>query len=309
MNVTFAPLLCVSFLAGACVELPAPIFDGATESGEIAESGATESGEVAETGEVAESGETTEVGENTETGGTAGTGETAGTDEDGEETADGETADGETDWAALSDGFEDGELGSAWTHLDLDAYLPIPSESVGSLHLYPADDTLWWSTETAGFIFKSISASHFRVSATVHMEAREGGPLTPSWRFVGLTMRDPTPEEGEGYVGVGVGVDTVGFNLSTKWTENDFSTRRNHGTPASADALLRLCRVGDDLYALERVVEGWVRLETFDLLVLPHTVQVGLSAYDWNVPADSHARVEEIIFAPVTTLADCYVDD
>lgn len=112
----------------------------------------------------------------------------------------------------------------------------------------------------------------------------------------------------ENYVFIVVGDDVNDLSVETKTTTDSMST---YDGPSwgSADAELRLCRVGGDFYLTKRVVGTlvWAPPIHFARPDLPGTLEVGPNAYTLTAP-DLTVTFDEVVFAKVAGVADCDKD-
>src|SRR5690349_24639956 len=124
----------------------------------------------------------------------------------------------------------------------------------------------------------------------------------------GLMARDATSGQ-ENYVFIVVGDDGNGLSVETKNTVNDFS-EYNGPTWDSADASLRLCRVGSTFRLFKRHVgsdEPWIPADSFERPDLSASLQVGVNIYTNSTP-DIQVRYENIRIEPIASAEECEAD-
>jgi hypothetical protein len=121
----------------------------------------------------------------------------------------------------------------------------------------------------------------------------------------GLMARNPAGPP-ENYAFIVVGRDENDISVETKTTTNGASTYVGPTWP-TADAELRLCRVGTSFTVYKRPLAGgaWTLAQTFTRADLPQSLQVGPFIYANTNQPDFEALFDEVTFAPVTNAADC----
>ena len=214
---------------------------------------------------------------------------------------------GGDDLAALSDGFDGAALDPSWTVFNA----PVVAPSIGSsaLALELTAQALWYQANQGALVYKEVTGD-FRVTARVRAR-RTSAPAAPPSTAVhlgGLMARDPASEAvnaPENYLFIVVGFDENDLSVETKNTIDDASDYLGPSWP-SADAELRLCRVGSAFHLYRRALGAATFEEAmiYDRPDLPPTLQVGPNVYSLTAP-DLTVFFDEVTFARVVSLADC----
>ena len=166
-----------------------------------------------------------------------------------------------------------------------------------------------WFMEQRGVLLYKLIDGDFKITADIHT-AKKSDPNQPpggdgSVQLGGLMARNGTPGR-ENYVFIVIGDDGNGLSIETKNTTDILSVYKG---PAwdSADAQLRLCRVGQTFNLYKRHVnvnEAWALAESFERPDLPVTLQIGLNIYTDNKP-DLQIRYDNITTEPISDLSAC----
>ena len=181
----------------------------------------------------------------------------------------------------------------------------------GSLFLTLKGSVLWFMDRRGELIYKSVHGN-FKITADVHT-AKTSEPDQPpggdgSVQLGGLMARSGKGGQ-ENYLFIVVGDDGDGLSVETKNTTNSFS--KYQGTAwESADAQLRICRVGQKFNLYKRSVdstEAWQLADSFDRPDLPEELQVGVNIYTDGTP-DLQVRYDRIMIASITSEVDCETD-
>ena len=211
------------------------------------------------------------------------------------------------DLAALSDGFDGAALDPSWTVLNA----PVVAPSIGSsaLALALTTQALWYQANQGALVYKEVTGD-FRVTARVHARKTSAPSDPPSIavHLGGLMARDPAsdgPSAPENYLFIVVGFDENDLSVETKNTLDDASDYVGPSWP-SADAELRLCRVGSAFHLYRRALGAatFEEATVYDRPDLPPTLQVGPNVYSLTAP-DLTVSFDEVTFARVASLADC----
>lgn len=167
---------------------------------------------------------------------------------------------------------------------------------------------LWFMSQRGVLRYKPLSGD-FRITADVHTSKSSDTSQPPggdgSVQLGGVMIRSAEGVQ-ENYVFIVVGDDGNGLSVETKNTVNSLS---KFDGPAwgSADAELRLCRLGESLRAYKRHVgsgEPWILAASYQRPDLPGTLQVGLNIYTDGKP-DITVRYDKIVIEPVSSQDDC----
>jgi hypothetical protein len=112
----------------------------------------------------------------------------------------------------------------------------------------------------------------------------------------------------ENYTFIVVGRDENDVSVETKSTTNSVSDYEGPSWP-SADAELRLCRLGSTFHFYKRAVgaSSWELAKSYERPDLPAELQVGPNAYTAISP-DLVVSFDEVIFRDVTDEASCTAD-
>jgi hypothetical protein len=229
-----------------------------------------------------------------------------------------------------SDDFSGADLDPCWTILNgSDPANPLITTSVsnGALHLQarPTPDGVWFQGSTRSLVYKLITATHFKVTTTVHPRKRTDLTSVPTHALHvgGLMARNPSSQGGttenylfvmaghtegnDGVVHQGVEVKTT-TNGASVYDEPDWS---------SNDADLRICRLQSDFYLYKRVpgTTAWVlsnetrQAAPVSRPDLPDTLQVGM-ALNFSSGSDLDVAFDAITLAPdaPATVDDCTRD-
>jgi hypothetical protein len=205
-----------------------------------------------------------------------------------------------------SDMFDGSSLDPSWQVLNPGAVSI--TVSGGSLSLELTQAALWYQASQGVLVFKEVTGN-FKATARVHAH-RTTNPAEPPITAVelgGLMARSPAGPP-ENYVFIVVGRDENDISVETKTTVNSQSTYLGPTWP-SAEAELRVCRVGSDFLLLKRPVAGgaWIAAASYARPDLPATLAVGPNIYSLNQP-DLTVRFDEVVFAEVSDAAGCSAD-
>lgn len=213
------------------------------------------------------------------------------------------------DVSELTDRFDGNTLDPSWSVLMPEAVTI--AVSGGSLALEMRQGALWFNDSRGVLLHKPV-AGDFKMSTAVRTRKASNGAEPPSSfvHLAGLMVRDPGAAA-ENYVFIVVGFDEDGLSVETKSTVDSMS--RFVGPPwPSGDAELRLCRAGSKflLYKRELGAASWTLAATEDRTDLPSVLQAGpnIYAFDSGAGVDLRATFDDVVFAPVTSEADCAVD-
>ncbi len=197
-------------------------------------------------------------------------------------------------------GFED------WSVFNPGA-VDIQSEN-GSLILTLTRHALWFMQQRGVLVYKPVSGN-FKITADVHSAKHSDLTKLPggdgSVQLGGLMARNGNGGQ-ENYVFIVVGDDGDGLSIETKNTTQGLS-KFNGPAWDSADAELRLCRVGQTFNLYQRHVntrETWVLATAYDRPDLPNDLQVGVNIYTDGTP-DLQIRYDNIKIESVTSLDEC----
>lgn len=178
----------------------------------------------------------------------------------------------------------------------------------GALTVTLNQRALWYNESQGPAIYQTVRGD-FRISAAVRTRRRDQvSPPDRPVELAGLMARDGESAQ-ENYVFLVVGFDVDDLSVETKSTVDDVSDFIGPPWP-SADAELRICRLGADFHLYQRPLGGadWALARTYARPDLPETLQVGLVVYTSVAPADVSGRFEAVDFAPVRGLDDCAAD-
>ena len=214
------------------------------------------------------------------------------------------------DLSALSDTFDGSALDSSWTVYNPD--LVDVTVVDGSLSLRPNQLILWFQASEGVLVYKLVKGN-FKVTSTVHAR-KVSIPADPPDDYVhlgGLMARSPASDglaAAEDYVFIVLGNDENDLSVETKITEGSMSTYVGPPWP-SGDAELRICRVGATFNLYKRPVGAavWEEAASFDTN-LPDELEVGPNIYSATAAPDLQVGFSEVVFAAVTTEADCTQD-
>ena len=170
---------------------------------------------------------------------------------------------------------------------------------------------LWFMTQRGELIYKPVSGD-FKITADVHT-SKSSNPNQPpggdgTVQLGGVMARNGDSAR-ENYVFIVVGDDGDGLSIETKNTQDSMSKYKG---PAwdSADAQLRLCRVGQTFNLYKRHVgstEPWQLADSFERPDLPDQLQAGVNLYTDSQP-NLQVRYHNIDIQPVSSAADCETD-
>lgn len=185
----------------------------------------------------------------------------------------------------------------------------IKSEN-GALTMKLIHRALWFMEQRGVLMYQSVDGN-FRITANVHT-SKSSDPTQPpggngSVQLGGLMARNGNGGR-ENYVFIVVGDDGDGLSIETKNTTDSLS-KYNGPSWDSAEAQLRLCRVGQTINLYKRHVgstEAWTSAASFERPDLPQTLQVGLNIYSDSTP-DLQVHYDQIKVDPITVLADCEI--
>ena len=170
---------------------------------------------------------------------------------------------------------------------------------------------LWFMDRQGVLAYKTVEGD-FKMTADVYTMKRSEPGQAPGGdgtvQLGGLMARDAASRQ-ENYVFIVVGDDGNGLSVETKNTVNDFS-EYNGPTWDSADASLRLCRVGSTFRLFKRHVESdeaWMPADSFERPDLPASLQVGVNIYTNSTP-DIQVRYENIRIEPIASAEECEAD-
>ena len=207
----------------------------------------------------------------------------------------------------LSDYFDGNSLSSEWMVFRPDV-LNITVAN-GALSLRLDQQALWFNDSHGPLVYKYVTGN-FRMTARVllHKASNPAEAPTNAVHLGGLMARDPQgemPGAPENYVFIVAGFDEVDLSIETKSTVNSVSTYEGPAWP-TADAQLRLCRLGSKFYLYKRApaAAAYGLAQIYDRPDLPAKLQVGANVYSYMTP-DLVAKFEEITFAPAATQVDC----
>jgi hypothetical protein len=210
--------------------------------------------------------------------------------------------------SALSDTFGGMSLDPSWTVLHPEWV----SVSVHDkpLYLQPNRSVLWYGSSQGILVYKLVTGN-FKATATVHARLASNPALPPNANIHlgGVMARSPVSPP-ENYVFGVVGQAEMGhLAIEQKSTTNASSVFSETAWP-SADADLRLCRVGSTFQIWKRTVATppWVMQASFNRPDLPAELQVGPNCYANSTPPDLIAHFESIVFAGVSDLSQCSQD-
>ena len=223
-----------------------------------------------------------------------------------------DVATGATGIRALSDEFEGTALDPSW-HVK-NGQLADTQVSGGTLSLIPNQFTVWFHEDHGPGLFRTIEGD-FRMTTSVRAR-RASDPdasVSTGFQFAGIIVRDPASDaetNPENYVFSVVGYRGDYFSAETKSTVNDLSMVDGPPWP-STDAELRICRIGDtfQLYIREIGASAWNPAISYDRPGFPDTVQAGPIAYTYTDAYDLNAMFDYVRYAPVSSRADCVVDE
>ena len=158
---------------------------------------------------------------------------------------------------------------------------------------------LWLNNSQGGAVYRNTNGN-FKITAIVKAVKNTAPTEPPSNRvhLGGLIARNPAGTT-ENYVHIVVGNAENGLAVETKSTTNNVS---KYEAPkwSSAQAELRLCRVGSDFNLYKRAVTttAWTLAATYSRSDLPASLQVGASIYAAAAPdlrvTFENLRIEEI---------------
>lgn len=215
--------------------------------------------------------------------------------------------DAEPSLAERSDEFEGAQLRPGWSVLRPEAV--DVAVSGGSLVLTLNRSVLWFNAERAVLVSQPIRGN-FVATTVAHVRKRTdpAAPPDATIHLGGIMARDPS-SAAENYVFIVVGRDENDISVESKTTKASVSTYDGPPWP-SADAELRLCRVGSTFTMLKRRVgdPSWTVARTEVRADLPATLDVGVNAYAFLMAGgtpDFRASFERVVFAEATTGADC----
>src|SRR6266498_1097784 len=197
-------------------------------------------------------------------------------------------------------GFED------WSVFNAQA-VDIRTEN-GSLILTLKYRMLWFMNQRGVLVYQPVSGN-FAITADVHATKSSDRTQPPGGdgtvQLGGLMARNGNGGQ-ENYVFIVVGDDGDGLSIETKNTTQGLS-KFNGPAWDSADAELRLCRVGQTFNLYQRHVntrETWVLATAYDRPDLPNDLQVGVNIYTDGTP-DLQIRYDNIKIESVTSLDEC----
>lgn len=217
------------------------------------------------------------------------------------------------DLSSLNDEFSGTSLDPSWSVLDPE--LLSISESAGRLHLQavPGQDSVWYLNSTKELVWKTVTATNFRVTATVFPRKRTDPTQAPTHALHvgGVMARNPDNSAGENYVFIMMGSNESAVpGVETKSTTNNNSVFEEPAwsNPLSAD--LRICRVGSAFQLYKRIPASptWTLATTYNRPDLPATLQVGPALNYGGADNDLDVAFERITFAPIFSAADCTSD-
>jgi hypothetical protein len=214
---------------------------------------------------------------------------------------------GGNDLAGMSDSFDGAALDAEWQIFNPGAVTV--NVSGGSLRLTLTKMALWFQASQGVLVYKNVTGD-FKVTSRVHAH-RTSNPAEPPAQSVelgGLMARNAAAPP-ENYVFIVVGHDENDISVETKSTLNSDSKYMGPTWP-SAEAELRLCRVGATFAYFKRAIGGAAWTEAtppIERADLPATLQVGPNIYSLNQP-DLTVDFDEVTFAKVASLADCAKD-
>lgn len=207
----------------------------------------------------------------------------------------------------LSDSFDGSMLSSDWL-----VYRPevlAINVSGGALSLHLTQQALWYNASRGPLVYKFVTGN-FKVTSRVRVRKASNPAANPSnpVHLAGLMARNPQGEmagANENYVFVVAGFDENDLSVETKSTVDSVSAYEGPTWP-SADAELRLCRIGNSFHLYKRMIGAatFTLAKTYDRPDLPAKLQVGANIYSASAP-DLAASFDEVTFAEAASEADC----
>ncbi len=230
-----------------------------------------------------------------------------------------------------TDPFASATLDPAWSVLN--PQLASLTTRSGTLTLEMKAKAIWAGPNEAVHVWKRVTGN-FRATATVRARSTSSPELPPRGpvRLGGLMARNPSSPPRQNYVHIVVGFAPTGLSVETKTTTDNATSYEAPAWP-SADAELRICRVGQTFTLLKRPVGGdrWEVGATIERPEMPSELAVGPNVYaqygaggppgDGGAPdaagvdagpdigPDLSVLVGPVVFAAVTTSGDCSASD
>jgi hypothetical protein len=198
--------------------------------------------------------------------------------------------------------------GQSWSFLNRDRVQV--SEKDGALSLTVTSPALWFNDSAGVLAFQRVSGN-FTVTATVHARSASAAdqPPAPAIRLGGVMARDPASDTTgtQNYVHIVVGNGPGGVVAVEHKTTTDDNSVYDAPEWPSADAQLRICRVGSTFNLYKRPVGSrtWELAASYDRPDLPTALQVGADIYSPNAPPDLRVSWDEVEIQPVADVAEC----
>jgi hypothetical protein len=207
----------------------------------------------------------------------------------------------------LGDDFSGDRLDPSWGQLNT-AKVDLAVRD-GALHLAPTQSLLWFNN-SAGALVSKLVTGNFKASATVRPRKRSEPTQVPTDRIQlgGLMARNPAGGR-ENHVLIAVGVDANDHSVDTQTTVNGSSIYVGPSW-ATADAELRVCRLGSDFRLYKRVpgAASWTLATTYTRVDLPARLEVGPIVHAAADKPDFDVAFDEVRFAPAATPEECAQD-
>lgn len=217
----------------------------------------------------------------------------------------------------FSDEFEDPCSLSAWAQENLSyTETDIDDSVAGNLSVRFLETTprysAWYENYTAPLLHKPVTGN-FLVVTRVNAHHVEGEQLAPSSWFnsAGLMMRDPASVGGnQNWLVYNLGYQFEFVGTEGKTTDNSSSVLTLLPTDGRYEGRLAACRYGATFRMFRHIDgdAGWRLDHTYQRADLPATLDVGLMANVWELPATTHAEFEYVRLTVPTAESDCSVE-
>jgi hypothetical protein len=217
--------------------------------------------------------------------------------------------------SSLSDEFNDPATLSNWTILNVlegrpAAYtkLDIDTSTVGQMTIVPTE-SFWFDDDEGTLVFKLVTGD-FVMQTSVSATNINDPTQAPFQQYNsgGLMVRDPASHMGahaENWI-----IVTAGFESQSAGTEDGSTLASNSSLnfrPGGFKFDLVICRLGSRFHIFSRVrgEAFWQDVDDDTRTDLPATLQAGIAAQAFGMPADVLLEFDYVRFAVPMTLSDC----
>jgi hypothetical protein len=170
----------------------------------------------------------------------------------------------------------------------------------GMLSLRAVGDSLWLNNNEGVLVYKMVNGD-FKATTTVHVSKASDPSMPPDQaiHLGGIMTRNPAGPP-ENFVLLVIGFAEMGHLAVENKTTTNGSSQFGE-TPWTADAELRLCRVGASITLLYRTpgTTTWTTDLQLTRSDLPATLQIGPNLYAHSTSSDLIASFDRFAIDPV----------